>query len=252
MNRKAPLEASIAKGEANIQSNDRAIADLRSKINGLNDQLRDLVDKTQRFDSTVKDLEVKLARVRSDITNADQRKNRLIQDNTSLQARIDVERKKISPNDANKLNIMIDNLRKSIPNIESEVDKHYYYCFGAGSVQVQTVGGLTVYVVRGDAIANYLRNLYGRNVVVPAVNGDVLFNRIDIFGPSWVGAYGYPFGQASMGTADLVIGGNFGCTAPGAITSGYGRITAVGSNFIEASNQQGFRQRFNLGTCSRL
>lgn len=74
MNRKAPLEASIAKGEANIQSNDRAIADLRSKINGLNDQLRDLVDKTQRFDSTVKDLEVKLARVRSDIANADQRK----------------------------------------------------------------------------------------------------------------------------------------------------------------------------------
>lgn len=195
---------------------------------------------------------MKVARIRTDISNADTRKAKLVRDNLALQDRIDIERKKTVPNDATRLNLMIDNLKRSIPNIESEVDRHYYYCFGAGSVQVQSVGGLTVYVVRGDAIANYLRNLYGRNVVVPAVNGDVLFSRIDIFGAPWVGAYGYPFGQASLGGADLAIGGSFGCTAPGSISNGYGTISAVGSNYIEALNQQGLRQRFNLGSCSRL
>lgn len=215
-------------------------------------QLKDLVDKTQRFDSTIKDLEVKVGRLRNDISNADIKKAKLVKDNLALQDRIDIERKKTIPNDATRLNLMIDNLKRSIPNIESEIDRHYYYCFGAGSVQVQTTGNLTVYVVRGDAIGNYLRTLYGRNVVVPAVNGDVLLNRIDMFGPSWIGAYGYPFGQASMGGADLLIGGSFGCTNPGAIQSGYVTISAVGSNYIEGLSQQGTRQRFNLGSCSRL
>lgn len=118
-------------------------------------------------------------------------------------------------------------------------------------MQVQTVGGIIVYVVRGDAFGNYLRNLYGRNVVLPAVNGDVLFNRIDIFDSAWTGAFGYPFGSASLGGNDLAFGGSFGCTNPGSISSGYGTITAIGADFIECANGSS-KTRFNLGSCSRL
>lgn len=80
-------------------------------------QLKDLVDKTQRFDSTIKDLEVKVGRLRNDISNADIKKAKLVKDNLALQDRIDIERKKTIPNDATRLNLMIDNLKRSIPNI---------------------------------------------------------------------------------------------------------------------------------------
>lgn len=183
---------------------------------------------------------------------AETKKLKLLKDNADYQDRIDIEKKKNVTADLIKLNGMVDNLKRIIPTVESEVDRHYYYCFGDGKVQVTTTGGVVVYVVRGDAFANYLRNIYGRNVVLPAVNGDVLFNRVDIFGAPWVGAFGYPFGQASLGGGDLAIGGSFGCTSPTSIVSGYGTITAVGANYIECSNGSGLKQRFNLGSCSRL
>lgn len=97
-----------------------------------------------------------------------------------------------------------------------------------------------------------MRALYGRNIILPAVNGDVLFNKIDIFGAAWSGAFGYPFGQASLGGGDLSIGGSFGCTSPTSVVSGFGTITAIGANYIECSNATGVKQRFNLGSCSRL
>ena len=128
---------------------------------------------------------------------------------------------------------MVDKLKRIIPAMQSEIDRHYYYCYGQGKVQVQTVGGVIVYVVRGDAFGNYLRNLYGRNIVIPAVNGDVLFNRVDIFDATWSGAFGYPFGIASLGGNDLALGGSFGCTNPGLISSGNGKITAIGADNIE-------------------
>lgn len=250
--RKAAVEASIAKGEATIDANNKAIIDLRAKNDALNIQLRDLNDQADKLNSQVRDLEVKVSRIRTDISVADSKKQRLLKDNAGYLDRIDVERRKNVTTDLIKLNGMVDNLKKLIPTVESEVDRHYYYCFGNGKVEVKVTGGVTVYVVRGDAFGNYLRNLYGRNVVLPAVNGDVLLNRIDIFGQAWAGAFGYPFGQASLGGGDLAIGGSFGCGSPTSVVSGFGTIAAVGANYIEALNAQGARQRFNLGSCSRL
>lgn len=88
--------------------------------------------------------------------------------------------------------------------------------------------------------------------MLPAVNGDVLFNRVDIFGAPWVGAFGYPFGNASLGGADLAIGGSFGCSSGGAMSNGFGTISAIGTNWIEALGGNGARTRFSLGSCSRL
>lgn len=214
--------------------------------------MRDLQDQSDKFSSQTRDLEVKVNRLRTDITVADQRKNKYLNDNAGYQDKIDIERRKAVAADLTKLNGMVDGLKRMIPTVESEIDRHYYYCFGDGKVQVQTTGGVTVYVVRGDAFGNYLRNLYGRNVVLPAVNGDVLFNRVDIFGAPWVGAFGYPFGNASLGGADLAIGGSFGCTSPAQVVSGFGTISGVGSNWIEALGNNGAKTRFSLGSCSRL
>ncbi len=44
---------------------------------------------------------------------------------------------------------MIDSLRKLVPSVQAEIDRHYYYCFGDGKVEVRQTGGVVVYVVRG-------------------------------------------------------------------------------------------------------
>lgn len=149
---------------------------------------------------------------------------------------------------------MIDSLRKLVPSVQAEIDRHYYYCFGDGKVEVKNTGGVVVYVVRGEAFGNYLRNLYGRNVVVPAVNGNVLFNGVDIFGTDWAGSFGYPFGSGAFeGAQDsLSLAGSFNCLNPGSLVQGAGTIVNIGSNWIDADcGDEGVR-RFSLGSCSRL
>lgn len=78
-----------------------------------------------------------------------------------------------------------------------------------------------------------------------------MFNRIDIFGNNWVGAFGYPFVSDALGGNDFSIGGSFGCMNPNSIVSGSGTITAIGSNYVDCATNGG-SVRFNLGSCSRL
>lgn len=248
----AALQASINRGETNIANNEKAIADLRVKIADLEDQIRALTDQADTLSSQAKDLEVKVGRLRTDISVNDTKKTRLLKDISALEDRIALERKKNIPDDLGKLNDMVATLRRIVPTVESEIDRHYYYCFGEGKVQIENTGGVVVYIVRGEAFGNYLRNLYGRNIVVPAVNGNVLFNRVDIFGAPWSGAFGYPFGSGAFGGNDLSLTGSFSCLNPGALVTGSGTISAIGGNWIEALDGNGGRNRFNLGSCSRL
>ena len=97
-----------------------------------------------------------------------------------------------------------------------------------------------------------MRNLYGRNIVLPAASGDVLLNRVDIFGESWIGAFGYPFQTSAFVSNDLSLNGSFGCLNPTAVVTGSGTITAIGADYIECDDDKGVRQRFGLGSCSRL
>ena len=57
-----------------------------------------------------------------------------MRDIADYQDRIDFEKKKNVTTDLTKLSAMIDNLKRIIPTVESEVDRHYYYCFGDGKV----------------------------------------------------------------------------------------------------------------------
>lgn len=139
-------------------------------------------------------------------------------------------------------------MKNFLPNVQAEIDRHYYYCYGEGKVQVKSQGGVIIYIVRGEAFGNYLRSIYGNNVIVPSnVNNDVVLNRVDIFGQSWVGAFGYPFATSAF--AESGINGNFECSAANSLSlvRGSGTISKIGTNYIESGGQ-----RFNLGSCSRL
>lgn len=248
------IQTAITRGETNIANNDKAIVEINNRIDDLQGQIRTLTDQADQFNGTTKDLEVKVGRLRTDISVNEAKKAKLLRDNDDLNARIALERKKNIPDQLIALNDMVANLKNLVPTVESEIDRHYYYCYGEGKVQVQQTGGVVVYIVRGEAFGNYLRNLYGRSMTVPAVTGDVLLNRVDIFGQSWVGAFGYPFTTAAFGDAngsDLALNGSFGCLNPSSVVSGSGTITAIGSNWIDA-NVGGQTQRFGLGSCSRL
>lgn len=253
LDQQAVLNASVSKGEANIAKNEQSIAAIRIRIDDLSAQIRTLTDQSDTLSSQTKDLEVKTSRLRTDINVADAKKAKLLRDNANFQDSIALQKKKNIPEDLTKLRDMVTTLQKLVPTVEGEIDRHYYYCFGEGKVQVKQTGGVVVYVVRGEAFGNYLRNLYGQNTAVPSVAGDVLLNRVDIFGQSWVGAFGYPFQPSAFGQGnDLAIGGSFGCLNPTSVVSGSGVITAIGPNYIDASTGQGQSQRFGLGSCSRL
>jgi len=248
----AALLASIQKSQTKIAENDKVVADLIAKVTALEAQIKDLNDKADTLNAQIKDFEVRVNRLRTDISVADAKKTKYLKDIQNLQDQIAIQRKLQVPDSLNKINDMINSLRKMLPAVQSEIDRHYYYCFGNGKVQVQQTGSVVVYVVRGDAFANYLRALYGSNVVLPAVNGDVLFNRVDIFGTTWVGAFGYPFGQSALGGNDLSLGGSFNCLNPNALVTGSGTITAIGADWVECGDGNGGRRRLSLGSCSRL
>lgn len=251
-NKQVTIQGAITKGENNIAFNDKAIADINARIDDLHVQIKNLTDQADQFSSQAKDLEIKVGRLRTDISVNEAKKARLLKDNADLTDRISLEKRKVIPDELTKLNDMVVALKNLVPTVESEIDRHYYYCFGEGKVSVKQTGGVVVYVVRGEAFGNYLRNIYGRNLVVPAASGDVLFNRVDIFGETWIGAFGYPFQTSAFGSSDLSINGSFGCLNPTAVVTGSGTITAIGADYIECADDKGETRRFGLGSCSRL
>lgn len=145
--------------------------------------------------------------------------------------RIALERKKLVPGQLTALTEMVATLRGFLPNVQAEVDKHYYYCFGEGKVQVKNAGGVVIYIVRGEAFANYLRNVYGANVILPSNlnnNAEVNLRRVDVFGDSWLGAFGNQYGTSAFSGFGINSGSD--CSAPSAdsIVRGSGTIARIG------------------------
>lgn len=86
---------------------------------------------------------------------------------------------------------MIASLKRMIPTVQGEIDRHYYYCYGAGA-QEREAKGLVVYVVQGERFGDYLQEQYGTNIRAP-IQGDVQLQRVNILGKTWVEKFGYPF-----------------------------------------------------------
>lgn len=132
---------------------------------------------------------------------------------------------------------MITSLKDVLPSVTSAIDKHYYNCYGAGSaVKVQRNGDSTVYVLNAARVADYLKGLYGNSIRVSSINSDVAFNRVDIFGAGWAGKFGYPFSKAAFHNEDFSFAGSFSCMNSNSLSTGYGTISGIGSDYIEAQD----------------
>ena len=145
---------------------------------------------------------------------------------------------------------MIGVLKELIPTTEKEIDRHYYYCYGEGAVDVEQTGGVVVYVVRGERFGEYIHNAYGKSVKVPAVRGDVHFRRVNVFGNAYVNKYGYPFPN-DYGS-DLSFRNDFSCLNPSAAKKGYGTISAIEGANIYVSAHDGKSYTLRVGACSRI
>ena len=248
-NRKDALEASIAKSEAIIRENDKKIDAARAKIRDLEDEIRRLRDKVDALRARYTELEIKVERLRTDISVAEAKEDKINAEIDRYVDRINFEKKKIAQDELDDLNHMIGVLKDLIPTTEKEIDRHYYYCYGEGSVTTEQTGGVVVYIVRGERFGEYIHNAYGKSVKVPAVRGDVSFRRVNIFGNPWTNKYGYPFPHSRDGSS---LNNDFGCLNPSAAKSGYGTISGIEGSDIFVSSHDGRRLQFRVGSCSRI
>lgn len=241
----------MKKSEAIIAEDEKKIAEARDKIRALEAEIRRLRDQADSLRARSNDLEIQVERLRTDITVAETKGERFEAQIEALQDRINIEEKKLATEELDDLNRMIDVLKRLVPTTEKEIDRHYYYCFGEGNVEVEQTGSVVVYIVRGESANGYLRNRYGANI--PARNGgDLRLRSVDIFAAPWIDKFGYPLVNTQLGGDSLTINGSFGCLNPSAAVHGSGVITSIGADYIEAKDANGRRNKFYLSTCSRV
>ena len=128
-----------------------------------------------------------------------------------------IERKKTPTDDLEDLTQMIATLKRFIPSVQAEIDRHYYYCYGEGAVEVARTGNTVVYIVRGERFGDYLRNQYGSGNATPSLRqlGTLELRRVDIFSNVWSARYGYPFSGEALQGSQLAISGSFSCVDNG-------------------------------------
>lgn len=143
---------------------------------------------------------------------------------------------------------MIDTLKRLVPTTEREIDRHYYYCYGEGNVQVEQTGSVVVYIVRGERVDNYLNSRYGQHA--NRGHGDLRFRKVDIFDAKWTSKFGYPAVINRRGNNND-FSGSFSCLGGNSI-KGHGTITNIGSDYIEARDAKGRSHKYTIGACSRL
>ena len=139
---------------------------------------------------------------------------------------------------------MIEKLKNLIPTTQNEIDRHYYECYGDGSVTIEKTGSTTVYIVKGESFGNYIHSAYGQSVKVQNVYGDVHFRRVDTFGQPWANKYGY---AASDSYAH-----DFSCAGSSYTHKGYGTIDKVTASEIYVNEHNGKRTKLTVGACSRI
>ena len=108
-------------------------------------------------------------------------------------------------------------MKDALPNIQEEINRQYYYCYGEGAVTVEETGDTVVYIVRGENFQQLLENTYGldfsdfdcygkeecknkkgdngklRGTEKHEGKKEYKFECVDIFSPPYVKEVGYPF-----------------------------------------------------------
>lgn len=243
---KAALEASIAASEQLIRDNNVKIANIRTTIAEINAKIKSLQDTLDRLRRETNTLEVDLERARTDLSVAQVKDRKLADDIKGYNNRINDEQPKLVDDELRKLRVIIDKLQSSVPQIQSEIDREYYYCYGAGKVDTLTVGNTIVYVVKGEAFGTYVDNAYGQSVGAPQLrtSGDYRLQVVDPFSRAWTSKFGVSAGGA---------GGDFSCfNGSGSSSSGRGRIQSVSNSGFQVLDANGKSVNLRIGTCSRI
>ena len=118
-------------------------------------------------------------------------------------------------------------------------------------MQVEQTGNVTVYILKGEHVGQYLHKVYGETVTVPENKQEAKLREVDIFGADWKGEFGFPFDQAALEGQELNLG-KFDCLNPSAAEKGSGKITAINADSIEVEGLDGDHVKLQLGACTRL
>ena len=77
-----------------------------------------------------------MERLRTEISVAEAKEDEINAEIDRNINRINFEKKKIAQEELDDLNRMIAALKELLPTIEGEIDRHYYFCYGEGSVEI--------------------------------------------------------------------------------------------------------------------
>ena len=243
----AALEASIAASEAIIKGNNDKIANIRTTIAEINAKIKSLQDTLDKLKRLANSSEVDLERARTDLSVALVKDTNWGKDIKDLQAQINAQQPKLVDDDLKKLRTLIANLNSSLPQIQSEIDREYYYCYGAGKVDTVKTGNVIVYVVKGEAFGQYIQNAYGQSVGAPQLRtgDDYRLQVVDPFSKIWTAKFGYPSNAGSQG-------GNFSCLNNNSGSTGRGTISGVSADGFTVKDGAGKSVKLGFGSCSRV
>ena len=246
---KAALEASIAASEQLIRDNNVKIANIRTTIADIAAKIRSLQDTLDRLRRETNTLEVDLERARTDLSVAQVKDRKLADDIRVFTDRINAEEPKLVDDELKKLRVIINKLQSSVPQIQSEIDREYYYCYGAGKVETITTGNTIVYVIKGEAFGSYVDNAYGQSVGAPQLrtSGDYRLQIVDPFSPAWTSKFGFPWSQGAANGSDFACWNSAGSTQ-----SGRGKIQSVSNNGFQVLDANGKSVNLRIGSCSRV
>ena len=158
---KAYLEAAIQASLEQIARNDKNIEDAQAKIRDLEAEIRRLRDHADSLRAKTSSLEIQVERLRNDIAVAEAKEEKFEREIEAYQDRINIEEKKLADEELDDLNRQIGVLKNSLPGIQEEVNRQYFYCYGDGAVTVEHTGSTVVYIVKGENFQSLLENTYG-------------------------------------------------------------------------------------------
>lgn len=83
---------------------------------------------------------------------------KFIDDIRGFNNRAYVEEAKLVEDDLKNLKIIVDKLQSSVPQIQSEVDREYYYCYGAGKPKTPAPQSTIIFLAKGAAYGTKIDN----------------------------------------------------------------------------------------------
>lgn len=245
-NVKNNLENSIARSQNLINSNNDKINTIRNTVAEINNKIKNFQSTFDRLKRDSNQLEVDLERVRTDLSVAKVRDDTLSSEISQFKTKIDKEEDKLdSQDDLRELRNLLSNLNNSLPQIQASIDREFYYCYGEGKIQTETVGNTVVYVVRSEALANYISNVYGQSIANPNIRGqDYKFQVVNNTLPVETNKVG----GSGVGSKTA----EFSCLHTSPAVSGNGQIVSVNSNKLTVKQDTGANVTLNVGSCSRV